>query len=951
MSRQCSVFISSTSEDLKEYRAAAEDAIKRAGVRPEAMEYFAASGGPALRQCIALVSPCDVVVVIVAERYGWVPPDQPGPDAKSITWLECEHAAGRGRELLVFLLGESVPWAAERTEEYRLAAAVKNGPLPQELINEVTRNVAKLKDFRAWLGEGRTTTTFTTPDDLSKKVMQALHQWFDRHPDRRPVHTGFQNPREYLNWMRDQTSTIDIKGLGDRAGKAGVFDIDKIYIPLTTAAERGEALGREPTGERKAMELEETLTHRRLVIVGDPGSGKTTFLRRIAFEMTKAALHETAPSTAAELPGLWAALRAGHARARAPFPILIRIADLISHITESRQHAGLRALPAPDSPEWLVRFLATRNTSFAWGLSAEFFADKLASGEAVVLLDGLDEAPEREKREQAARLFENATGDDAYSSSRFVVTTRPYSYSGRTLLAGFHQAQIDPLTPEAVEAFLDCWCRAVYHRSEELAAQHREELSYALSAVPEIREMAGNPVMLTALAVVHFNESHLPDQRADLYDSVLTWLSRQREQRRGRETPARCLRLLATLAFAMQNHPEGRQVRIPLSWGAGKLASEFESPRAAANFIEEEMADSGIVVSRGEQVAFWHLTFQEYLAARVIAGQQDQEQLRLLFHEDKIYSPEWREMVSLLAGVLWAQGQGQPRVDGLVSAIVERSGTELADRARSAGLLGAIVKDLKGRGYQPADSGYRGLMDAVVDVFDWEKSKNIEFAVRLDAAEALGQAGDPRLQQENWVRIEGHGDVKTFEIGKYPVTVAEYQHFLETAFPEKRWWIAGGYEQRHEPWDWEAQKQHPNRAVSGANWYEAAAYAAWRRARLPTEAEWELAARGKEGREHPWGKEEPDERRANYGENGPKHVTPVGLYPWGATPEGVQDMAGNVLEWVDAWYDEERKYRVLRGGSWGYDYTGLRASDRLRLEPEYRNVYVGFRVAREVSYP
>jgi hypothetical protein len=421
MSRQCSVFISSTSEDLKEYRAAAEDGVKRAGLRAEMMEYFAAGGGPPLSQCLALVSPCEVVVVIVAERYGWVPPDQPGSGTKSITWLECEHADDHGKELLVFVVDKDTSWPIERTEAHRLTSAALSRSATPALLTEVQRNIEELAEFRAWLETHHTRTTFTTPDDLSKKVMQALHQWFERHPHCRPVHPGFQSPREYLRWLRDQTSTIDIKGLGDRAGKAGVFDIDKIYIPLTTAAEPREASGREPAGERKPMELEEALTHRRLVIVGDPGSGKTTFLRRIAFEMTKAALPQTTPATSAELPGLWSALGAGDARARAPFPILIRIADLISHIAESREHAGQRALPAPDNPEWLVRFLATRNTSFGWGLSAEFFADKLASGEAIVLLDGLDEAPEREKREQAARLFENATGDDAYASSRFVL--------------------------------------------------------------------------------------------------------------------------------------------------------------------------------------------------------------------------------------------------------------------------------------------------------------------------------------------------------------------------------------------------------------------------------------------------------------------------------------------------------------------------------------------------
>ena len=103
MAIQCSVFISSTSEDLKEYRLAARDAALAAGFRPVMMEYFAASGGPPLSECLARVSPCDLVVALVAHRYGWVPPDQPGGGVKSITWLECEHAAGQCKDVLVFL--------------------------------------------------------------------------------------------------------------------------------------------------------------------------------------------------------------------------------------------------------------------------------------------------------------------------------------------------------------------------------------------------------------------------------------------------------------------------------------------------------------------------------------------------------------------------------------------------------------------------------------------------------------------------------------------------------------------------------------------------------------------------------------------------------------------------------------------------------------------------------
>ena len=126
------------------------------------------------------------------------------------------------------------------------------------------------------------------------------------------------------------------------------------------------------------------------------------------------------------------------------------------------------------------------------------------------------------------RLFESATR--AYRKCRFVVTTRPLSYQG---LAGFEKAQIEPLETAAIEKFLEHWCAALFPESAASAKRHLGELSEALRSVPEIRRMARNPVMLTALAVVHWNERRLPEQRADLYESILNWLARSREKRTG----------------------------------------------------------------------------------------------------------------------------------------------------------------------------------------------------------------------------------------------------------------------------------------------------------------------------------------------------------------------------------------------------------------------------------
>jgi serine/threonine-protein kinase len=189
-------------------------------------------------------------------------------------------------------------------------------------------------------------------------------------------------------------------------------------------------------------------------------------------------------------------------------------------------------------------------------------------------------------------------------------------------------------------------------------------------------------------------------------------------------------------------------------------------------------------------------------------------------------------------------------------------------------------------------------------------------------------------------------ELNAYEIAKYPVTVEEYTRFVEE----------GG----REPVEWDKQVLYPNRPVVYVSWYDAVAYCAWARVKLPTEAQWERAARGQEGRRFPWPHGEPDANRANYRDTGIGAPTPVGLFPLGATPDGICDMAGNVWEWVSDWYaaypkrkqrnptgPEKGSDKVLRGGSWSNYALNLRAAYRVRYVPDYWYYNIGFRCARE----
>ncbi|UCC32052.1 MAG: SUMF1/EgtB/PvdO family nonheme iron enzyme, partial [Phycisphaerales bacterium] len=801
---------------------------------------------------------------------------------------------------------------------------------------------------------------------------------------------------KYLRSLHERTAYIDIRGLQVGSGRAHRFPIDELYIPLTTSV-RAEVKqpGRKAKDESAELgaarelrvELDEALEHRHLVIVGDPGAGKTTFLNRIAHLLSRAQLGED-PDIAQVRLGL----------EDTPFPILIRLAELAEHIAASRDRKVGPTIA--DSPAWLAHFLATASEESGAGLDEEFFRAQLEDGSALVLLDGLDEAPSEQQRKLLTSLVQKASRD-AYEKCRFVLTSRPAAYQRETVLPQFADVRIDALEDDAIETFLTCWCEALFPESPTERQRHLGELLAALRGRPEIRRLARNPVMLTALAVVHWNEKRLPEQRADLYESIISWLSRSRETRPGRPSPERCMALHQELALAMQDCADGRQTQVPRFWAASQIAAELrdapEDERAtqAEAFLDQEELDSGIVVRRGDHVRFWHLTFQEYLAARALASRSEDEQRERLFGQlQKLYQPEWREVVELLAGVL--HHQGVRRVDAMFSAVLDQLGGDasLADQARCFGLLGAAVQDLAPVRYQPSDTRYRKVSQDVMGIFDVKRSQSVDIEVAIEAAEALGQAGDPRFaphnRHRNWVEIPAGGFLmgaqdrdesgpnydpeayddeypvhevrrQAYRIGRYPVTVGEYQRFMDDGgYAKREHWTAGGFGKWQQPDEWGEQLAHPNRPVVNVSWFEATAYAAWAGCRLPTEAEWERAARGAEGRRYPWGEDEPDSSLANFDGN-VGHATPVGVYTRGGTPDGILDMVGNVDEWcADVWhasYDGapsdgsawttggDQDGRVLRGGSWYSSEVDLRSAFRNRTQPDSRGHVIGFRVA------
>ncbi|MCP3963667.1 MAG: NACHT domain-containing protein, partial [bacterium] len=263
--------------------------------------------------------------------------------------------------------------------------------------------------------------------------------------------------------------------------------------------------------------LQTALLHSpKTVIVGDRGSGKPTFREHIALMLARSYL--TGDSTIA--------LEKLCLPEPLPLPIFLSCWDLADFL-QQKKRARL---------SMLLEFIADRLAAFDFTVTPDDLEMLLEAGSCCLLFDGLDEVPTDAGRAAVSRLLEDCV--ERYSDNRFVVTSRVRAYTGDTILTGeFTRCDIQPFNADDRAEFIRNWVALLFRVMPDAveseggdAARELENLSQGIEASDRIRPLAVNPLLLTVIAIVHWNRKRLPEQRVDLYDECVDVLLGQRKE-------------------------------------------------------------------------------------------------------------------------------------------------------------------------------------------------------------------------------------------------------------------------------------------------------------------------------------------------------------------------------------------------------------------------------------
>ncbi|MBN1660902.1 MAG: SUMF1/EgtB/PvdO family nonheme iron enzyme [Anaerolineae bacterium] len=683
----------------------------------------------------------------------------------------------------------------------------------------------------------------------------------------------------YLAYLRQAYQYLDFKGLPQVDKIAQQLALDAVYVPLRARAEvpagdtwlrvAGRAWKGEAPDDESVAELAEAhglLAHAEpvladealaqapgLVILGDPGAGKSTLLKVLALGLAR--LDE------------------------GPLPILVPL----------NAYADALAREAISLHDFLPAYFATRQHRLKE--LGPLFDAALEAGQAVVLLDGLDEVQAR--RTFLVRLVhdfaaehvpEPARGEEAVPGNRLVVTSR---------IVGYHEAPLDgarwrtytlvDFGHDEIERFADRWTLAFETTTQgdtdlarAVAARERDELLAAIQANPGIERLASNPLLLTILALIKRQGVSLPQRRVELYELYLrtlinAWNKARSLDRRpvGPEMDyLETVQVLAPLGLWLRetNPTAGLVTRVELeAWLAGYYRREWElapgpARREAREFLRAVNRYSNLLVERGQdQFGFLHLTFEEMLAAKGIAAQAQlgpKDAVDTILHY--LDDPAWHETILLAVGALGVIAQ-QPLAAGEVLRSLCAAEMEGEARGQNVVTAGEALLDAGEVGV-----GRRAAATITACLVSTMQDPAAPARTRRQAGLVLGRLGWVPEDLDEWIEIEPgpflYGDRRErrviahrYWIGKYPVTNLQFARFVDDGgygrrelWSDEGWaWRTGTYdsqnpyflkhwladrpvEKRDRPFWWhDTRWNNPLFPVVGVSCFEAEAYGRW----------------------------------------------------------------------------------------------------------------------------
>lgn len=818
-------------------------------------------------------------------------------------------------------------------------------------------------------------------------------------------------------------------------------------LPLLAMARAQKTEGEKGFTQWRADAEHAALVQRRFVLVGDPGSGKSTFLRRLALcwagELRRRAGDLTAPPEAS------VKLLPGHTDIYTPIYIELRgLVGFFGELPVNPDHAA--ALPGlAELRVYLCEHMTVRkDETWVDGLFA-----LLRQGQAAILLDGLDEISQAaDPRRQAQIQAFVAELVDEFPVAPIIVTARPYAYrQGEWTLPGFGRTELAPLDAARQAGLTHRLFARLLDKQTDAQAN---AFKAALHDIPA--DLRSNPLLLTLLAALWVRrsprEKDLPSTRGELYRRALTLLLEDWVRTKVEDfSIAKNLRLSAddlrlvlqlTACHAQERRSKADEVAvitegdifeslraIRLGGVAEGLLAHLE--QQAGMLLEAVEEGPGVLVATyTKQFRFLHLSFQEYLTAcellhrlddsrahglpvlsarrfpdglanRMIAAPELWANVLRLAVDELIYqrratdawellslvcepysmkgdAPQaaWLALQTALEAGLFAH-KPEHRVDSFHHLLCSAADKALLDHKTFSPVQRQVAGHLLGSGPFPGHDPRPGVLlrpDGLPDIA-WVLIPKI----------------DPQTGKSDWIYQDGKRQPEPdFWIARYPITYAQFQAFLDApdGFGRAEWWRGLAASQSHRSSPDEQRFQHWNHPRENVSWYDAIAFCRWLTAQarktpdllpaalqgssdwqitLPTEWQWEKAARGHEGREYPWGQgyrsgwANVDETEEKDGPYYLQQTSAVGMYPHtapDASPYGVADLSGNVWEWCLNEYEkpervqpEGSEWRVLRGGSWYLNPAAAASAFRNRNNPNNRNNNRGFRVVAVRSSP